>query len=64
MIRQRLLIIHPNRPTPHASWRVFKRNRHNHWEMIAMVTSYESAVAVMPTGTVKHTRFHNIEPWR
>lgn len=56
------IIMHPlgkRRPM----WSVLKRTRRNCLEEVAKVTSYDSAIAVIPTGLVQQERIFDLEFW-
>jgi hypothetical protein len=58
------IILQPvRRAADSHNWRVFKRNRYRQLEPTAETTSYESAVATLPSGLCKQGPFFDVEFW-
>lgn len=59
------IIMHPSWLTHNNShnWNVFKRNARRQLEKVAETTSYESAVAMLPSGLKKSGVVFELEFW-
>ncbi len=64
-MRQCYIIMHPAWVTHTNShnWSVLKRNDRRELEKVGEVTSYESAVAMLPSGLVRTGKVFELEFW-
>lgn len=65
MQSQCYIIMHPAWLTHRNShnWNVLKRNEHRQLEKVAETTTYEGAVATLPTGLKKKGEIFELEFW-